>query len=178
MVKLGNHPTAYFFPLFWCFFPPPRLMLMMMGFDVASRLSPLRMDILFVSSVRVVGVLCLFFALILFCFAGGTYPRPFRWPPAWFIHVSIYLLSIYLCELVPSPLASLFYFVYLFCFYWWYVSSPSPIHLWPSASSLVPGGCRWWWPHPHLSCIFICAVLFSPRIACRGAEGSAIFLFF
>ena len=37
-------------------------------------------------------------------------PRPFHSPPAWFM-----------CELVPSSLAGLFYFVSL-CFYWWYVS--------------------------------------------------------
>ena len=67
--------------------PPP--------FDIAFRLS---LRIFFVS-VRVGALTSVL--LILFCFAG-TYPRPFRWPPAWFMS---------LCELVFSPLAGLFYFV-------------------------------------------------------------------
>ena len=125
--------------------PPP--------FDIAFRLS-LNSDILCLCAIWC----SVYFVFILF---SGTYPRPFHWPPAWFMS---------LCELVPSPLAGLFYFV-SFCFYW-YVS-PS-LHL---AACLLPCTGRLVVrasPYSYLCCISF----FSPRIACRGAEGSTIFLIF
>ena len=91
-VKLCCRVSEAFF--FFVFPSPP--------FDVAFRLS-LR---IFVVSVRVGALAPVLF--ILFCFTG-TYPRPFRWPPAWFMSLR---------ELVFSPLAGLFYFglLIIICF--------------------------------------------------------------